>query len=109
MFLIFYSQLSYMFHNENVTVWTPQLIQECHATIRTVAAYFDREFSILKSSCIYLFECFRMPDIMRGPKSHDIEHHVIQDIVAHGNPAGYDVSDMILKKVLTKLHLVFSG
>jgi hypothetical protein len=32
-----------------------------------------------------------MPDIMRGPKSHDIEHHLIEDIVAHRNPAGYDV------------------
>ena len=34
---------------------------------------------------------FRMPAIMRGPKSHDIEHHMLEDVLAHGNPAGYDV------------------
>ena len=28
---------------------------------------------------------------MKGPKSHDIEHHLLEDILAHGNPAGYDV------------------
>ena len=40
---------------------------------------------------VLLITFLRMPDIMRGPKSHDIEHHLLQDIVAHGNPAGYDV------------------
>ena len=33
-----------------------------------------------------------MPEIMSGPKSHDIEHHMSEDILAHGNPAGYDVN-----------------
>ena len=47
--------------------------------------------SILKKCINITFLDFRMPDIMRGPKSHDIEHHMMEDILAHGNPAGYDV------------------
>ena len=32
-----------------------------------------------------------MPDIMAGPKSHDLVNHLIEDIIRHGNPAGFDV------------------
>ena len=33
-----------------------------------------------------------MPEILQGPKSHDLQHHLIEDLVRHGNPAGLDCS-----------------
>ena len=33
-----------------------------------------------------------MDEIMKGPKSHDLMHHLLQDVVRHGSPSGFDVS-----------------
>ena len=33
-----------------------------------------------------------MDDILKGPKSHDLLHHLLEDIVRHGSPCGFDVS-----------------
>ena len=34
----------------------------------------------------------RMTDILNGPKSHDLQFHLLEDVVRHGNPSGFDVS-----------------
>ena len=33
-----------------------------------------------------------MSDILRGPKTHDLIHHLVEDLLRHGNPSGFDVS-----------------
>lgn len=38
-----------------------------------------------------------MDQILRGPKSHDLQYHLTEDIERHGNPAGFSVSLIRLK------------
>ena len=44
---------------------------------------------------------FRMPEIMGGPKSHDLVNHLIEDIIRHGNPAGFDVL-LVIERLIIK-------
>ena len=34
---------------------------------------------------------FRMSDVLRGPKSHDLMCHLLEDVARHGCPAGFSV------------------
>ena len=92
-YITFFLQLSYLLLNENEDVWSSQILQHCQETIGTIVAYFRREWAFfLEKMHILAFIYSRMPDIMKGPKSHDIEHKLLEDILDHGNPAGYDVN-----------------
>ena len=42
-----------------------------------------------------------MPEIMGGPKSHDLVNHLIEDIIRHGNPAGFDVL-LVIERLIIK-------
>ena len=50
-----------------------------------------------------------MESILDGPKSHDLQHHLIEDLVRHGNPAGYDCSPGESKMRVQKLKNTFSN
>ena len=54
---------------------------------------------LVKQIFKHYFE-IRMPAIMNGPKSHDIEHHLLEDIMAHGNPAGFDVNFLKISELI---------
>ena len=50
-----------------------------------------------------------MSDILNGPKSHDLQHHLVEDVVHHGNPAGFDCSAGESKMRVQKLKNTFSN
>ena len=65
-------------------------------TFRTVHSIHINNIStenryILVSLHIPLTNILRMDDILRGPKSHDLMHHLVEDIVRRGSPSGFDV------------------
>ena len=37
-----------------------------------------------------------MDEILRGPKTHDLIHHLKEDLLRHGNPSGFDVSILMI-------------
>ena len=47
---------------------------ELDDSIRTVLAIFRRDMEVL----------------VPGPKTHDLENHLLEDIQRHGSPAGFD-------------------
>ena len=76
-----------MLYNESTIVCTPFMIRILRDAIRQVVVYFEK----------------RMSDILKGPKSHDLQHHLIEDLVQHGNPASYDCSPGESKMRVQKL------
>jgi len=91
--IYYLSKMSYILYQENLAVWTPRVIDEFSNLLRTVAAYFNRE----------------MTDILNGPKSHDLQFHLLEDVVRHGNPSGFDCSPGESKMLVQKLKNRFSN
>ena len=92
--MVYYlSKANYIIYNENEVVWTPRAILQFSNLIDTVAAYFNRE----------------MPEILRGAKSHDLIHHLIEDIARHGHPTGFDCSPGESKMRVQKLKNYYSN
>ena len=91
--IYYLSKTAYFVYNENEVVWTERVMVAFYTLIRTVAAYFNRE----------------MPDIMRGAKSHDLIHHLLEDVARHGSPAGFDCSPSESKMRVQKLKNFYSN
>ena len=49
-----------------------------------------------------------MEDLVPGPKTHDLEHHIQEDILRHGSPAGFDCQAGEAKMKVQKLCNNFS-
>ena len=91
---IFYlSKIGYMMYNETGIVWTPFMIRVLKQAIHVTAAFFGR----------------RMGTLLEGPEAHDLQHHLIEDLVRHGNPASYDCSAAESKMRVQKLKNQFSN
>lgn len=91
---IFYlSKIGYMLFNSGTIVWTPFIIRVFNNAITQVVSFFGR----------------RMESILEGPKSHDLRYHLVEDLVRHGNPAGYDCSPGESKMRVQKLKNTFSN
>ena len=72
--IIFYlCKIGYMIFNEGTFVWTTYMIRVLRDAISQVVTFFER----------------RMDSIQKGPKS---QYHLCEDVVRHGNPAGFDCS-----------------
>ena len=91
--LFYLSKIGYMMYNETVIVWTPFMIRVLRQAIHVTAAFFGR----------------RMESVLEGPKAHDLQFHLIEDLVRHGNPASYDCSAGESKMRVQKLKHQFSN
>ena len=91
---VFYlSKLSYLLFNEQGVVWTPRMLEIFNELVRTVGAYLSRE----------------MDSVMKGAKSHDLTNHLVEDIVRHGTPSGFDCSPGESKMRVQKLKNHYSN
>ena len=50
-----------------------------------------------------------MSEILSGPKSHDLMHHLLEDVLRHGSPSGFDCSPGESKMLVQKLKNQFSN
>ena len=92
--IVFYlCKIGYMIFSETTIVWTPYMIRILRDAVNRVGSFFER----------------RMPEILQGPKYHDLQHHLIEDLVRHGNPAGFDCSAGESKMRVQKLKNAFSN
>ena len=69
------------------------MIRVLRQAIHETAAFFGR----------------RMESILEGPKAHDLQFHLIEDLLRHGNPASYDCSAGESKMRVQKLKHQFSN
>ena len=61
--------------------------------LRTINAYLARE----------------MEDLLIGAKTHDLLYHLLEDVIRHGSPAGFDCSPGESKMRVQKLKNYFSN
>ena len=86
-------KLNFLFFNEHEVAWSAEILAEVDDSIRTVLAIFRRDMEV----------------IAKGPKSHDLEHHIQDDIRRHGNPAGFDCQAGESKMKIQKLKNNYSN
>ena len=86
-------KLNYLFFNEHEVGWSPAIVAQADDAIRTAVAIFRRD----------------MVELVPGPKTHDLEHHIQEDILRHGNPAGFDCQAGEAKMKVQKLCNNFSN
>ena len=87
------SKMSCVLFNEHQVVWTPGVFEMFKRLLRTINAYLARE----------------MEDILIGAKSHDLLYHLLEDVIRHGSPAGFDCSPGESKMRVQKLKNYFSN
>ena len=91
---IFYlSKMNCILFNEHQVVWTHEFLRVFTNLLQTVQAHFARE----------------MDAILRGSKSHDLLHHLLEDVERHGPPSGFDCSPGESKMRVQKLKNYYSN
>ena len=86
-------KLNYLFYNEHEVGWTPAIFSDADDAIKTAVAIFRRDMEVL----------------VPGPKTHDLENHLQEDISRHGNPAGFDCQAGESKMKVQKLKNNYSN
>ena len=67
-------KLNFIFFNAIETAWCDDISESVKVCLKTVVAIFRRDMDVL----------------VPGPKTHDLENHLIEDVERHGSPAGFD-------------------
>ena len=86
-------KLNYLFYNEHEVAWTDAIFTEVDDSLKTILALFKRDLEV----------------VVPGPKTHDLELHLAEDIKRHGAPAGFDCQAGEAKMKIQKLKNNYSN
>ena len=86
-------KMNYLFFNHHEVAWDDNVFSHADESIKTAIAIFKRD----------------LEDLVPGPKTHDLEHHIQSDILRHGNPAGFDCQAGEAKMKIQKLKNNYSN